>query len=445
MTQLARRTLLKSAVAGAGLATISQSLGGLGFHAAPLLAADSPQVKSPNARWRIGAIGLRYQGSVITREATAFGDVVALCDVDRHVREQARASFGSTATIFEDYRDLIARQDLDVILIGAPDHWHAKMAIDACRAGKDVYVEKPLTLTIDEGRLIREVVKETGRVVQVGTWQRSDQRFRQAAEMVRDGRLGAIRKVQIVLGKNAQGGPFETTPIPKHLNWDRWLGPAPLVPYTPERCHYTFRSWYEYAGGEITDTGAHHLDIAQWALGVQHSGPVEVAAQAKLPKVANGFNVPLEYRVTLRYASGVEIELLDQGRSGILFEGEKGRIFVSRGAITGTPVEELATRPLPRDAYKLYSNDQLSRPELSGKIDAIKNHMANFHDCTLARQTPISDVESQHRTATACHLANLACRLGRTLRWNPETEKFLDDAEATRYLRRESRPGYAVG
>jgi myo-inositol 2-dehydrogenase/D-chiro-inositol 1-dehydrogenase len=445
MTQLARRTLLKSAVAGAGVATLGQALGGLGFHAAPLLAADSPQVKSPNARWRIGAIGLRYQGSVITREATAFGDVVALCDVDRHVREQARASFGSTATIFEDYRDLIARQDLDVILIGAPDHWHAKMAIDACRAGKDVYVEKPLTLTIDEGRLIREAVKETGRVVQVGTWQRSDQRFRQAAEMVRDGRLGAIRKVQIVLGKNAQGGPFETTPIPKHLNWDRWLGPAPIVPYTPERCHYTFRSWYEYAGGEITDTGAHHLDIAQWAIGVQHSGPVEVSAQAKLPKVANGFNVPLEYRVTLRYSSGVEIELLDQGRSGILFEGEKGRIFVSRGAITGTPVEELATRPLPRDAYKLYSHDQLSRPELSGKIDAIKNHMANFHDCTLARQTPISDIESQHRTATACHLANLACRLGRTLRWNPETEKFLDDAEAARYLRRESRPGYTVG
>lgn len=444
MPQLDRRSLLKTAVIGAGFAALGQAVGGLGFHSAPLLGADPPQVKSPNARWRIGAIGLRYQGSVITREATAFGDVVALCDVDRHVREQARASFGSTATIFEDYRDLLARQDLDVILIGAPDHWHAKMAIDACRAGKDVYVEKPLTLTIDEGRLIRDVAKETKRVVQVGTWQRSDQRFRQAAEMVRDGRLGAVRKIQIVLGKNAQGGPFETTPIPKHLNWDRWLGPAPLVPYTPERCHYTFRSWYEYAGGEITDTGAHHLDIAQWAIGVQHSGPVEISAQAKLPKVANGYNVPLDYRVTLRYAGGVEIELLDQGRSGILFEGEKGRIFVSRGAITGAPVEELAARPLPRDAYKLYAHDQLSRPELSGKIDAIKNHMANFHDCTFSRQTPISDIESQHRTATACHLANLACRLGKTLRWNPEAERFLDDPEASRYLRRESRPGYVV-
>src|SRR5262245_50111239 len=165
-------------------------------------ADEAPTVKSPNERWRIGAIGMRYQGSVITREATAFGDVVAICDVDRHVREQARASFNSSAAIVEDYRDLIARDDIDVVLIGAPDHWHAKMTIDACRAGKDVYVEKPLTLTIDEGRILERAVAETGRVVQVGTWQRHDQRFRLVAEMVRAGRLGKVRKVTIALGKN---------------------------------------------------------------------------------------------------------------------------------------------------------------------------------------------------------------------------------------------------
>lgn len=415
-----------------------------GYHGSVASAQEPARVKSPNARWRIGAIGLRYQGSVITREATAFGDVVAVCDVDRHVREQARASFGSVATLFEDYRDMLGRKDIDVVLIGAPDHWHVKMAADACRAGKDVYVEKPLTLTVEEGRQLLPIVRETGRVVQVGTWQRSDQRFRQAAELVRDGRLGKIRKVQVVLGKNPQGGPFETAPAPKHLNWEKWLGPAPLVPYTPERCHYTFRSWYEYAGGEITDTGAHHLDIAQWAIGQQHSGPVRFEPVATMPQVLNGYNVPISYRVTLRYADGVEIELLEEGRSGILFEGDKGRMFVSRGAITGTPVDELARNPLPRDAYRLYEHDELRRPELSGKIDAIKNHMANFHDCTLSRKTPISDVVSQHRSASACHLANIACRVGRPIQWDPQAERILGDDEAAALLARVPREGYGL-
>ncbi|MCY2968392.1 MAG: Gfo/Idh/MocA family oxidoreductase [Planctomycetota bacterium] len=213
--------------------------------------APAAQVKSPNDRWRIGAIGLRYQGSVITREALAFGDVVALCDVDRHVREQARASFNSAATIYEDYHDLIGRKDLDVVLIGAPDHWHAQMAIDACQAGKDVYVEKPLTLTIAEGQAIGRVVADTGRVVQVGTWQRHDARFRLAAEMVKAGRLGTVKRVQIVLGKNEAGGPFETSTPPKNLNWNRWLGPAPLVPLHPRTLSLQFSLLVRVRGGRI--------------------------------------------------------------------------------------------------------------------------------------------------------------------------------------------------
>jgi myo-inositol 2-dehydrogenase / D-chiro-inositol 1-dehydrogenase len=401
-------------------------------------------VKSPNARWRIGAIGMRYQGTVITREATAFGDVVAICDVDRHVREQARASFGSTAALFEDYQDLIARKDIDVVMIGAPDHWHTKMAVDACRAGKDVYVEKPLTLTIDEGKLLAQVVAETGRVVQVGTWQRSDQRFRQAAEMIRAGRLGTLQKVTVVLGKNRTGGPFETAPVPQHFNWDRWLGQAPFVPYTPERSHYTFRFWYDYAGGEMTDTGAHHVDIAQWAIGRQFTGPVEIIPEVKLPSVTNGYNVPVDFKVTFRYADGLELEVLDNGRNGILLEGSAGRMFVNRGTIAGTPVDELAQKPLPRDGYGLYDADNLARPELSGKIDAIKAHMGNFYDCTLSRKTPISDVVSQHRSAATCHLGNIACRLARPLKWDPDRELFLNDDAANAFLRREQRAGYEV-
>jgi myo-inositol 2-dehydrogenase/D-chiro-inositol 1-dehydrogenase len=407
-------------------------------------APDESVIKSPNQRWRIGAIGMRYQGSVITRQALAFGDVTAISDVDRHVLEQARASFNSGASIHEDYRDLIARNDVDVVLIGSPDHWHARMLIDACRAGKDVYVEKPLTLTIDEGKQIRQVVKETGRIVQVGTWQRHDQRFRLAAEMVQAGRLGKITKVTIVLGKNETGGPFEVTPIPKQLNWDKWLGQSPKTAYIPERSHYTFRYWYEYAGGEMTDTGAHHLDIAMWACGLDETGPLEITGKGSFAQLENGFNVPRNFEARMQFANGVTFEILDQGRSGILFEGEAGRIFVNRGSISGTPVDSLKIHPLPRESYQLYPSDNLQRPERAGKLDSISNHMGNFYDCVQSRKKPISSVTDQHRVASACHLGNLAVRLGRTLKWNPETEQFINDPEANQFLRREQRAGYEV-
>lgn len=410
-----RRGFLQS-VSAASLACL--------VHPVHTFAAPNTAVTSPNERWRIGAIGMRYQGSVITRQALAFGDVSAICDVDRHVREQARASFNSSAAIHEDYQDLIARDDVDVVLIGTPDHWHAQMAIDACRAGKDVYVEKPLTRTIDEGREICRVVDETQRIVQVGTWQRHDQRFRLAAEMVRAGRLGTVHKVTIGLGKNEAGGPFATADVPKHLNWTRWLGSAPAVPYTPERCHYTFRYWFEYAGGEMTDTGAHHLDIALWALDLDQTGPVEVSAQGTLPHVENGYNVPTEFCVTMKFASGVEFEILDHGRDGILFEGDAGRIFVNRGTLAGAPVDALSTEPLRREDFRLYAHDNLDRPEKSGKIESIENHMGNFYDCIRTRQAPISSVRGQHRVATACHLGNLALRLGRTLHWDPVAEAY---------------------
>lgn len=407
-------------------------------------------VKSPNSRWRIGSIGMRYQGSVITREALPFGDVAAICDVDKNVREQARASFGSTAQIYENYQELIARKDIDVVLIGTPDHWHAKMVIDACRAGKDVYCEKPLTLTVDEGKLLGKVVRETGRVVQIGSWQRSDARFRQAVEMVQAGRLGKLKKATVVMGKNAVGGPFTPTPIPKHFNWNLWQGPTPDVPYLAERSHYTFRWWYEYSGGEMTDTGAHHLDIAQWGLGKQFSGPVEIEGTAKYPTTPGSYNVAIDYHTLYRYDNGVELEVLDSprgeyNRNGVMFEGELGRLFVNRGGIAGRPIEELASKPFSRADYELYENDNPARPELSGKIDAIKNHMGNFYDCTHSRKTPISDVESQHRSATLCHLGNIAQRLGKKLHWNPEAEQFIDAPEADKLLARERRKGFEIG
>lgn len=433
---LNRRDLLKASTAGALAA-------GLFGPVAPRAHAQQAQEKpaSPNDRPRVGVIGLRYQGTVIAVQARMFGDIVALCDVDRNVREQARAAFGSTPFICEDYRQLLERKDLDVVLIGAPDHWHAKMLIDACRAGKDVYCEKPLTLTVDEGKIVRKVAAETGRVVQIGSWQRSDHRFRLAVEMVRQGRIGKLRKVEIVLGKNEAGGPFGRSEPPRHLNWNLWQGQTRAVPFIEERCHFTFRWWYEYAGGQMTDWGAHHLDIAEWAI---DSRPVEIEGKAKHPTVPDGFNVALEFFAKYRYANGIEMTVTDDGRNGILFTGTEGRLFVNRGTISGKPVEDLAQSPLPREKFSLYANDNLERPERAGKLDAITNHMGNFFDCLRSRKTPVSDVESQHRSATTCHIGNIALRLGRPLTWDPAREEFVGDVEANSYLRREQRSGFEV-
>ncbi len=402
-------------------------------------AAEGP--KSKNDRAGIGAIGMRYQGTVITLIAQNHGDVVAIADVDRHVREQARAGFGSTPRIFEDYRQLLDRKDVDVVMIGSPDHWHVKMAIDACRAGKDVYVEKPVSLTIDEGKILRRVAQETGRVVQVGSWQRSDARFRLAVEMVRAGRIGKLKKVVCATGPNPSGGPFPERPVPGHLNWDLWLGQAPKVPYVEERCHYTFRWWYEYAGGKVTDWGAHDIDIAQWAI---NEYPVEIKAEGKLPNIENSYNVSTDFHAIVRYPGGVELEVGEVGRSGVLFEGDGGRLFVNRGTIDGVPIDNLKDNPFPRERFQLYAFDNHQRPERVGKLDAIVNHMGNFFDCIQAKKLPISDCESQHRSATTCHLINLAIRLGRPLKWDAEKEQFIGDADADKWLAREQRKGFEV-
>ncbi len=430
---VSRRGFLKgTTLAGAG---------GLmcGVHAFPLAAREKPRAKVE--RLGVGAIGLRYQGSVITEKARAYGDIVALCDVDRHVREQARASFGSTPRIFEDYRDLLKRKDVDIVLIGTPDHWHAKILIDACRAGKDVYCEKPLTLTIDEGKLIRKVVGETKRVVQVGSWQRSDHRFRLAVELVRAGRIGKLTRVTVVLGKNKTGGPFDVWRVPKHFNWDLWQGQTPDVPYIPERSHYTFRWWQAYSGGQMTDWGAHHIDIAQWGIG---GLPVKIEGTAKYPHIENGYDVPIDFEAHYTYDNGVTMRVLDHGRNGILFEGSEGRLFVNRGTVAGKVVDALATKPFPRESFLLYDFDNLSRPPRAGKLDAIINHMGNFFDCVETRRTPLSDCESQHRSVSTCHLGNLAMKLGRPLKWDPQREVFPGDEQANALLSRPQRSGYEV-
>ncbi len=428
-----RRNNLKSIAAFAGLGFIPPvTFGKVSAAAMPRHAVERPG---------IGAIGLRYQGTVIAEKARQYGDIVAVCDVDRHVREQARAAFGSTPQIFENYVDLLQRKDVDVVLIGAPDHWHAKMLMDACRAGKDVYCEKPLTLTIDEGKRIRDVAAGSKQIIQVGSWQRSDSRFRQAVEIVRSGRIGTLQTVEVILGKNEVGGPFEKTAVPKHLNWNLWQGQTPDVPYIAERSHYTFRWWLEYSGGQMTDWGAHHVDIANWAI---NSQPVEISGKARFPDVVDGYNVPIDFEATVRYENGVVLTISDAGRNGILFTGTEGRVFVNRGAVSGKPIEDLATKPFPREQFSVYNFDNLTRPERSGKLDAIINHMGNFFDCVEARRMPVSDVESQHRSVSVCHLSNIALKLGRPVKWDPVAEEFANDPEANKYLSRPQRSGFEV-
>jgi myo-inositol 2-dehydrogenase/D-chiro-inositol 1-dehydrogenase len=428
-----RRFLSGSALAGVGLGFGVHSFNGMSVNANP-----SP-TNSANERLGVGAIGLRYQGSVIANKAQMYGDIVAVCDVDRNVKDQAKAAFGSTPFSCEDYRDLLAKKNVDIVTIGTPDHWHTKMVIDACRAGKDVYCEKPLTLTIEEGKQLAKVVQETGRVVQVGSWQRSDDRFRLAVEMVRSGRIGKLKTVDVVLGKNVASQSFTPGKPPKNLNWELWQGQTPNVPYIEERTHYTFRWWYEYSGGQMTDWGAHHIDIAQWAI---QDYPTAISGKAKFPTVENGFNVAMDFEVVYHYPTGVTMTVKDTGENGILFTGDAGRIFVNRGKITGAPVEELSKRPLSRDSWNVYDFDNLERPARSGKLDAIVNHMGNFFDCVHARRLPISDVRNQHRAVSTCHLGNISMRLGRPLQWNPVDEKFVNDAEANTWLRRDQRPGY---
>ena len=443
-----RRDLLTSAAVAAAARTVVFAADPAGKPSAVAVAGDGPG---------IGVIGLRYQGSVIAAQARPHGRIIAIADADRdcldlkiidkNVKGQTGLApeeiYGGVAAAarHQDYRRILDDQRIGVVLIGAPDHWHSKMLIDAVKAGKDVYCEKPLTLTIDEGKEIRKAVRDSGRIVQVGSWHRSDSRFRLAVEMVRQGRIGKLETVEVVLGKNKAGGPFTTQPVPTNLDWNLWQGQTPDVPYIPERTHYTFRWWQAYSGGQLTDWGAHHVDIARWAIDAE---PVEIEGKATYPTTADGYDVPLDYSVRYRFANGVVMTVADHGRNGILFTGSEGRLFVNRENLSGKPVEDLKDRPLPREAFTLYDFDNRERPERSGKIEAIVNHMGNFFDCVAARRRPIADVEAGHRSVSVCHLGNISCKLGRPLTWDPAAERFVSDPEADTLLSRPQRAGFEV-
>lgn len=377
---------------------------------------------------RVSAIGRRC------------GKLVAVCDVYRARAERLRDESCAAAAIYEHYQELLDRDDLEGVIIATPDHWHTPLVLAALKAGKAVYCEKPLTLTVTEGQSLVEAVGRTQGIVQVGTQQRSDWRFRTACELVRNGRLGQIRRVEVTLPTSSlpahvKGGPFVDCPTPAGLNWDLWLGQAPWADFCKQR-YDPFRWWYEYSGGFMTDWGAHHLDIVHRALGVEDAGPLAVEGRAELPQVANGYNTPREFTVDFTYPGGVPVHVrLSDEQNGILFEGDEGRIFVNRGRLTGKPVERLSQDPLPASAVRLDNGTCYL-----GTANYI--HLREFFDCLRTSQRPISDVASQHRSATACHLANISMRLGRRLQWDAAAEQFVGDGEANSFLSRPQRSGY---
>lgn len=400
------------------------------------------RVLGANERPGVGCIGVGGMGLHDLAAAARYGDVLAVCDVDRRHAEEA--SDGGKRTIFEDYRKLLDRKDIDLVTISTPDHWHTRICIDALKAGKDVYCQKPLTLTIDEGKKLCAAVRQTGRVLQVGTQQRTENRemFLQAVAMCRIGRIGKLQRVTVAIGGAPSGGPFQKQSPPDHLNWDLWLGQAPKVEYIPERCHAHFRWWYEYSGGKMTDWGAHHVDIAQWAIGMDASGPTRVEPvscehpvelQGGMPTRDDRYNTATAFQVKCLFANGVEMLIRHNTENGITFEGEAGRFFVSREKLVGEPVDRLKEDPIPGDALK-----ELRKGKPRG------SHMGNFIACVKDRGLPVSDVYSHHRSLTTCHLANIAIRLGRALTWDPEKEEIVGDAGATGMLSRPQRKGFEV-
>ena len=418
---------------------------------------------SPNERPIFATIGLRNQGWTITDKSTQFADFAAFADVDAEVLganiEKLEKKTGKKADGYKDYREVLDRKDIDAVMIAAPDHWHTKISVEAMLAGKDVYCEKPLTLTIDEGKLIEKIVEQTGRVFQVGTMQRTecDQRFLKAIALIRDGRIGQITKVTCGIN-GATGSPvIPAIDAPEGLDWDTWLGPAPKVPYRalPEmregygggvplytNCHYAWRNWYEYSGGQMNDWGAHHVDIATWALGAGDTGPSKVTPVSfslpvdyknGYPTLSDQYNSPTKFEINVNMPGDIPMIITSEGDNGILFEGTTGRFFVNRGKLTGKPVEDLANNPLPQGAVEAVYGGPVSQ-----------NHTANFIAAMNSRGTPISDVWSHNRMLETCHLANISIRLGRELNWDSTKREIIGDDQANAFLSRENRKGFEI-
>ncbi len=424
-SRLSRRDFLKSATLLSTAVAFPQ-----------ILRAQSGD--APSNRLTVGIIGTglisgSHYGALIGRDDCR---IVAVCDVSlpkaRAMKERIERAYGDQATsgryrgvdVYQYHEQLLARPDIDVVFVCTPDHWHVPISHAAMIAGKDVYCEKPLSLTVAEGRALVNTARRHGRILQTGTQQRSERAFRRAAEIVRNGLIGDIKLVRTKLGVFPPAPDLAEQPIPAEFDYDRWLGPTPWRPYHEQRVLGDYgagwRRFTEYGGRKNGDWGAHHFDIIQWALGMDHSGPVEF-----IPKGYEG----AKYQTHV-YANGVRVERVgDDLKSMIEFTGTKGKVWVSRDDYLETDPPELATRPVRSDEIHLYVSD---------------NHHTDFFNCVHTRQHPIADVEIGHRSATVGHLNNIAASVARTIRWDPSTETIVGDAVAATMLDRSRRAPYGL-
>jgi predicted dehydrogenase len=406
----------------------------------------APATLSPNDRPGIALIGCGGMGRGDAKSASRFGDIVAVCDVDQDHAAAAAKQFANgdrAPQQFTDFRKVLDRKDVDVVVQATPDHWHTLINLAAAAAKKDIYAEKPLTLTIDEGKRLVKAVRRHRVVLQTGTQQRSNKLFRLACELVRNGRIGKLTQATVFVPAGLRDGPFTPVPVPPGFHWDLWLGQAPKVEYLKERCHQTFRWWYDYSGGPVTDWGAHHNDIARWAIGLD--GPSEIQGRALTGTIPGGYTTPSEFEATLTWGNGVTqvvrttlddspfgvVVNPDGQRNGVRFEGTNGWIWVNRTRIDASDHAMLDT-PMTDPGVRLEVSD---------------DHMANFFEAVRTRRDPISPVEEGHLSATVGHLIVIALRTGRPLRWDASNEKFVGDGakEANAHMARRMRKPYDYG
>ena len=481
-----RRTFLTRAAAattalGAGVLGAKPALGAEALGAKPAMGAEALGAKAagfptivparvlgaeaPSNQITVGAIGTGRISRVhdlpgIWKHPQAR--ITAVCDLDANrvrdartlVNERYTKALGQPydgVTGYADYRELLANRDIDAVVISTPDHWHAIVAIAAARARKHIYLQKPAALTVAEGRALSDEVHRSGVVFQIGSQQRSGVQFRRACELVRNGRIGTVKTVQVGLPGDPSGNDEPEMPVPAGFDYDAWLGPTPKVYYTEKRVHpqkgYDRPGWLrceQFGAGMITGWGAHHIDTAHWGMDTEHTGPIEVWGKAEFP--ASGlWNVHGPFRTEARYANGVHMIVSGDFPNGIRFEGTDGWIFVSRGNEAVTASDPAARL---KDAQALAASDPRLLESVIGSdgvhLYESRDHHGNWLECIRTRQQTIAPVEIAHRSCSACLLHHIAMKLPRRLTWDPLHERFVDDDEANAMLSRPQRTPYVL-
>ncbi len=391
---------------------------------------------APSGKITMGCIGVGSQGTGNMNGFLSKGDarVIAVCDVDKGHRDAAKKrvddKYGNSDCVtYHDFRELIARDDIDALSLAVPDHWHAIPVVTAARAGKDMYGEKPLARTIHEGKMMVEAVQRYDRIWQTGSWQRSVDNFRRAAELVINGRAGKINLVEVGLPTGGSTGNPPVSPVPEGLDWDFWLGPAPWKPfmkYSANAPHWDWRWIMDYSGGQLTDWAGHHIDIAHWGLGLDRTGPVEIEGKGVYPKDGI-YDVPMEYKFTCKYANGVTMVVANDKQvshgMGTCWYGDKGWVHVNRSGLWAEPKSILEEVIGPEETHLYESRD----------------HQQNFLDCIKTRKETITPIEVAYRSISVGHLGEIAMLLERKVRWDPDKQVFVNDDAANRMMSRPMR------